>query len=75
MHPPHEHANHHHHHGETTGRVLWLATGLTLAYAGVEAGVGGRAGSLALVADAGYGHGQAEKYKTLLSCNSFVFHV
>jgi len=41
----------------------------------VEAGVGWWAGSLALVAYAGYGHGQAEKYKTLLSCNSFVFHV
>jgi cobalt-zinc-cadmium efflux system protein len=31
-----------------------LATGLTLAYAGVEAGVGWWAGSLALVADAGH---------------------
>ena len=34
--------------------MLWLATGLTLAYAGVEAGVGVWAGSLALVADAGH---------------------
>ncbi|MBL8258896.1 MAG: cation transporter, partial [Candidatus Competibacteraceae bacterium] len=50
---PHDHP-HHHHHGETAGRVLWLATGLTLAYAGVEAGVGWWAGSLALVADAGH---------------------
>lgn len=33
---------------------MWLATGLTLAYAGVEAGVGWWAGSLALVADAGH---------------------
>ncbi len=49
----HEHP-HHHHHGETAGRVLWLATGLTLAYAGVEAGVGWWTGSLALVADAGH---------------------
>ncbi len=73
MHPPHEHANHHH--GGTTGRVLWLATGLTLAYAGLEAGMGWWAGLLVLVAYAGYGHGQVEKYKTLLSCNSFVFHV
>lgn len=47
----HDHA---HHHGETTGHILWLATGLTLAYAGVEAGVGWWAGSLALVADAGH---------------------
>lgn len=49
--PRHDHA---HHHGETTGHILWLATGLTLAYAGVEAGVGWWAGSLALVADAGH---------------------
>lgn len=47
----HEHS---HHHGQTAGRVLWLATGLTLAYAGVEAGVGWWAGSLALVADVGH---------------------
>ena len=33
---------------------MWLATALTLAYAGIEAGVGGWAGSLALVADAGH---------------------
>ena len=52
MHPPHDHD--HHHHPETAGRILWLATGLTLAYAGVEAGVGWWAGSLALVADAGH---------------------
>jgi len=52
MRSPHEHA--HHHHSETTGRLLWLATGLTLGYAGVEAGVGWWAGSLALVADAGH---------------------
>ena len=50
----HERLHHHHHHGETTGRILWLATGLTLVYAGVEAGVGWWAGSLALVADAGH---------------------
>jgi cobalt-zinc-cadmium efflux system protein len=48
------HDHPHHHHGETPSRVLWLATGLTLAYAGVEAGVGWWAGSLALVADAGH---------------------
>ncbi|HOW75290.1 MAG TPA: hypothetical protein P5102_18400 [Candidatus Competibacteraceae bacterium] len=30
----------HHHHTATTGRLLWLATALTLAYAGVETGVG-----------------------------------
>ncbi|MDG4595375.1 MAG: cation diffusion facilitator family transporter [Candidatus Contendobacter sp.] len=50
----HEHHHHHHHDGETTGHPLWLATGLTLGYAGVEAGVGWWAGSLALVADAGH---------------------
>ena len=48
------HHHHHHHHPATTGRLLWLATTLTLAYAGVEAGVGWWAGSLALVADAGH---------------------
>lgn len=45
---------HDHHHGETAGRALRLATGLTLGYAGVEAGVGWWAGSLALVADASH---------------------
>jgi cobalt-zinc-cadmium efflux system protein len=55
MNHAHEHhQHHHHHHGETTSRILWLATGLTLGYAGVEAGVGWWAGSLALVADAGH---------------------
>ena len=51
---PPSHPPAHHHHPETTGRLLWLATGLTLAYAGVEAGVSWWAGSLALVADAGH---------------------
>ena len=46
--------SHPHHHGETADHTLWLATALTLAYAGIEAGVGGWAGSLALVADAGH---------------------
>ena len=44
----------HSHHPETVGRMLWLATGLTVVYAVVEAGVGWWAGSLALVADAGH---------------------
>ncbi len=34
--------------------MLWIAAAITLAYAGVEAGVGWWAGSLALVADAGH---------------------
>ena len=57
MHPPHDHHHSHDHHlhqGATAGGTLWLATGLTLAYAGVEAGIGWWAGSLALVADAGH---------------------
>lgn len=45
---------HHPHRGHSADRNLWLATGLTLAYAGVEAGVGWWAESLALVADAGH---------------------
>ena len=47
-----EHHVHRHPHGD--GRVLWLATGLTLGFAGVEAAVGWWAASLALVADAGH---------------------
>ena len=47
-------APHAHHHPRATGHLLWLAMGLTLAYAGIEAGVGWWAGSLALVADAGH---------------------
>lgn len=43
-----------HRHPNAGGRMLWMATGLTLAYAGVEAAVGLWAGSLALVADAGH---------------------
>ena len=46
--------DHHHAHGETAGRLMWFAVALTLAFAGVEAGVGWWAGSLALVADAGH---------------------
>lgn len=49
----HDH-DHHHAHGETAGRLMWFAVGLTLAFAGVEAGLGWWAGSLALVADAGH---------------------
>ncbi len=48
------HTHSHPHHGETAGRMLWIAAAITLAYAGVEAGVGWWAGSLALVADAGH---------------------
>lgn len=48
------HSHNDHHHPEAAGRLLWLAAGLTLAYATVEAGVGWWAGSLALVADAGH---------------------
>jgi cobalt-zinc-cadmium efflux system protein len=43
-----------HRHPNAGGRMLWMATGLTLGYAGVEAAVGLWAGSLALVADAGH---------------------
>ncbi len=50
----HHHQDHHHAHGNSPGRLLWFAVVLTLAFAGVEAGVGWWAGSLALVADAGH---------------------
>lgn len=47
--------SHDHEHAHTgTGTTLLLATLLTLIFAGVEAGVGLWAGSLALVADAGH---------------------
>jgi len=48
------HAHDHAHPGAGAGATLILATLLTLAFAGVEAGVGLWAGSLALVADAGH---------------------
>ena len=48
------HHDHHHDHGEATGNLMWFAVALTLIFAGVEAGVGWWAGSLALVADAGH---------------------
>jgi len=48
----HDHTHHQKHTG--TGTTLLLATLLTLIFAGVEAGVGLWAGSLALVADAGH---------------------
>src|SRR3972149_11243734 len=44
----------HDHRPQAAGRMLWYVTGLTLAYAGVEAAIGWWAGSLALVADAGH---------------------
>lgn len=51
----HDHHSHDHRHGQHANNgTLWLATALTLGYAGVEAGVGWWAGSLALVADAGH---------------------
>ncbi|TAN53543.1 MAG: cation transporter [Betaproteobacteria bacterium] len=48
---PEHHARRHPHHA---GRELWLATGLTLGFAALEAAAGWWAGSLALVADAGH---------------------
>lgn len=53
-HHDHHQGHHHHGHGHGTGKMLLISTGLTLSYAGVEAGVGLWAGSLALVADAGH---------------------
>lgn len=54
----HEHAagpeRHAHRHPAPNGRLLWIATGLTLGFAGAEAAVGWWAASLALVADAGH---------------------
>ena len=51
----HDHDHHHGAHGQGgSAKTLILATALTLGFAGVEAGVGLWAGSLALVADAGH---------------------
>jgi cobalt-zinc-cadmium efflux system protein len=49
----HDHHHHHHHHGET-GRVLTWSLGLTIAFVAIEAFFGVRAGSLALLSDAGH---------------------
>lgn len=59
MNRPPDHEPHAHRHAHGAGRVLWLATGLTLGFAGVEAIVGWWAGSLALIADAGHMVGDA----------------
>ena len=48
----HDHAHHHHAHGHAA--YLPLALAVTLLYAGVEAGAGWWAGSLALLSDAGH---------------------
>lgn len=48
------HDHDHHQHATNAGATLLWATGLTLGFAAVEAGVGLWAGSLALVADAGH---------------------
>ncbi|MFA7239889.1 MAG: cation diffusion facilitator family transporter [Sulfuricellaceae bacterium] len=50
----HDHHNHPHAHGAAADRLMWFAVALTLVFAGVEAGVGWWADSLALVADAGH---------------------
>lgn len=52
----HDHAHHHHGHGHAHGHAAYLplALGVTLLYAGVEAGAGWWAGSLALLSDAGH---------------------
>lgn len=54
MNRPEPPERHEHRQADAGGRMLWIATGLTLGYAGVEAAVGWWAGSLALVADAGH---------------------
>lgn len=55
---PHGHEHHGHHHAHvhegSPARVLWLAVGLTLGFAAVEAGAGWWAGSLVLLGDAAH---------------------
>lgn len=43
-----------HVHGATSGRLLWISLGLTLAFVAIEAIYGLRAHSLALISDAGH---------------------
>jgi cobalt-zinc-cadmium efflux system protein len=52
----HDHSHQHHHHGHAHGHAAYLPLALaaTLLYAGVEAGAGWWAGSLALLSDAGH---------------------
>jgi cobalt-zinc-cadmium efflux system protein len=53
--PPHDHAGHEHaHQRSASGRVLGIALVLTLGFSVVELIAGWRAGSLALLADAGH---------------------
>jgi cobalt-zinc-cadmium efflux system protein len=49
----HEH-HHHHAHAHTKGRVLFISLGLTIAFVAFETVAGLRAGSLALLSDAGH---------------------
>src|SRR5580658_9656866 len=61
---------HHHHHSETaTGRVLIASLLLTAAFVVVEAVAGFRAGSLALLSDAG--HNFTDAFALLLAAIGF----
>jgi len=64
----HHHA-HSHAHGQT-GRVLLVSMVLTLAFVAAEALVGWRAGSLALVSDAG--HNFIDAFGLLLAAAGFA---
>jgi cobalt-zinc-cadmium efflux system protein len=48
------HDHHHHHHGPAKGRVLFISIAVTVAFVVFEAIAGFRAGSLALLSDAGH---------------------
>jgi len=50
----HEHHKHEHSHANTPARVLWLAVGLTLGFALVEAAAGWLSGALVLLGDAAH---------------------
>src|SRR5580700_8208203 len=50
----HDHHHHHAHAAHTKGRVLFISLGLTLAFVVFETVAGLRAGSLALLSDAGH---------------------
>src|SRR5580698_8875001 len=65
----HDHHHHHAHAAHTKGRVLFISLGLTLAFVVFETVAGLRAGSLALLSDAG--HNFTDAFALLLAAIGF----
>src|SRR5271168_2464914 len=67
----HDHSHHGHSHSHAgTGRMLFVSLGLTVAFVVLEAVAGIRAGSLALLSDAG--HNFTDAFGLLLAAVAFV---